>query len=254
MRQGIDEADEVSINKRKNARRERNMQIVFKCLWGGETRAKERSSQLKRGRERLRENDRRGRRKGKERLRKTTPERLLAEPAAPSQPSSSSLPVCFAMVTRQGSQCSQLMCFSAAGASWVLMCLSLSPAQSMSTVLGCTNTWRGLRAREHRATLAESQGESLKEDHVTFIYSPENCSSSGALLSSRGGEEVLFVLISHVDHYYIDLKCLSHISDWVSRNVSYCTLLTCRKIANKRTQLIMFLKNPSQYLLVSHGI
>lgn len=97
----------------------------------------------KRERAAIRENDRRGRRKGKERLRKTTPERLRSEPTAPSQPSSSSLPVCFAMVTRQGFQCSQLMCFSAAEASWVLMCLSLSPAQSMSTVLGCTNTWRG---------------------------------------------------------------------------------------------------------------
>lgn len=86
--------------------------------------------------------------KGYERLRKTTPERRRAEPAGPSQPSSSSFqPVCFTMVTRQGSQCSQLMCFSAAGASWVLMCLSLSPAQSMSSVLGCTNTQR-----------AESQG------------------------------------------------------------------------------------------------
>lgn len=92
--------------------------------------------------ERLRENDRRGPRKGKARLRKTTPGRLHGEPTAPSQPSSSSPPVCFAMVTRQGSQCSQLMRFSAAGASCVLMCLSLSPAQSMSTVLGCTNTWR----------------------------------------------------------------------------------------------------------------
>lgn len=78
--------------------------------------------------------------KGKERLRKTTPERRRAEPAAPSHPAASSQPVCFTMVTRQGSQCSQLMCFSAASASWVLMCLSLSPAQSMSTVLGCTNT------------------------------------------------------------------------------------------------------------------
>lgn len=53
-----------------------------------------------------------------------------------------SLPVCFAMVTRQGSQCSQLMCFSVAGTSGVLMRLGPSPTQSMSTVLGCTNTRR----------------------------------------------------------------------------------------------------------------
>lgn len=86
-----------------------------------------------------RENDRHGWRKGKEW--ETTPERLRGEPAAPSQ-HSSSLPVCFAMVTRQGSQCSQLMCFSVAGASGVLMCLGPSPTQSMSTVLGCTNTGR----------------------------------------------------------------------------------------------------------------
>ena len=122
------------------------------CVRRGETeteREGEREREKLSVQKRQRENDRRGRRKGKERLRKTTPGRLRAEPAAPSQPSSSlpPLPVCFAMVTRQGSQCSQLMCFSAAGASWVLMCLSLSPAQSMSTVLGCTNTWQ-----------AESQG------------------------------------------------------------------------------------------------
>lgn len=88
--------------------------------------------------------DRNGWRTGKEW--ETTPGRLHGEPAAPSQHSSSSLPVCFAMVTRQGSRCSQLMCFSVAGASGVLMCLGLSPTQSMSTVLGCTNT---RRADEH---------------------------------------------------------------------------------------------------------
>lgn len=128
--------------RRMRVKRKKNANCVYKHVRKRETQRDKLSDQ-----KRQRENDRRGRRKGKERLRKTTPERLHAEPAAPSQASSSSLPVCFAMVTRQGSQCSQLMCFSAAGASWVLMCLSLSPAQSMSTVLGCTNTWR-----------AESQG------------------------------------------------------------------------------------------------
>lgn len=67
-----------------------------------------------------------------------------------SAPLPLSPPVCFAMVTRQGSQCSQLMCFSAAGLSWVLMCLSLSFAQSMSTVLGWTNTQRS----ENQGTLS----------------------------------------------------------------------------------------------------
>lgn len=66
-----------------------------------------------------------------------------------------SLPVCFAMVTRQGSQCSQLMCFSVAGTSGVLMCLGLSPAQSMSTVLGCTNT----RRAEDNTTVAQPDCE-----------------------------------------------------------------------------------------------
>lgn len=66
-----------------------------------------------------------------------------------------SLPVCFAMVTRQGSQCSQLMCFSVAGTSGVLMCLGLSPAQSMSTVLGCTNTQRA----EDNTTVAQPDCE-----------------------------------------------------------------------------------------------
>lgn len=173
------------------------------CVRRGETetetqreREREGGCQFKRGRERLKENDRRGRRKGKECLRKTTPERLCAEPTAPSQPSSSfsslhpsfppSLPVCFAMVTRQGSQCSQLMCFSAAGPSWVLMWLSLSPAQSMSTVLGCTNTWRA----ESQGTLshpgwASGPESEKKKTHVTFIYSPENCSCVGLLSGQR---------------------------------------------------------------------
>lgn len=119
----------------KNARGEKE---ICKCVYM----CKEAREAVSSKGERLRENDRRGLRKGKERLRKTTPGRLHGEPTAPSQPSSSSPPVCFAMVTRQGSQCSQLMRFSAAGASWVLMCFSLSPAQSMSTVLGCTNTRR----------------------------------------------------------------------------------------------------------------
>lgn len=64
-----------------------------------------------------------------------------------------SLPVCFAMVTRQGSQCSQLMCFSVAGTSGVLMRLGLSPTQSMSTVLGCTNT----RRAEDNKTVGQPQ-------------------------------------------------------------------------------------------------
>ena len=59
-----------------------------------------------------------------------------------SPPLLHSLLVLFAMVTRQDCRCSRLMCFSATGVSWVLMCLSLLPAQSMSTVLGWTNTWR----------------------------------------------------------------------------------------------------------------
>lgn len=93
----------------------------------------------------------------------------MLNPFPLSQPSSSSSqPVCFTMVTRQGSQCSRLMCFSAASASWVLMCLSLSPAQSMSTVLGCTNTRGGLRARERWDTLARRQDEGLRGDLVNF--------------------------------------------------------------------------------------
>lgn len=58
------------------------------CLW---EKGRETESENPR-KERLRDNDRRGRRKGKEHLRKTVPERRSAEPAAPSQPSSS--PAC----------------------------------------------------------------------------------------------------------------------------------------------------------------
>lgn len=132
-----------------------------------------RAVSLEKGKEKLRDNDRRGRRKGKEHLRKTVPERWSAEPAAPSQPSSSP-PVGFAMVTRQGSQCSRLMCFSAAGTSWVLMCLSLSPEQSMSTVLGCTNT----RRAESQGTLSHtgwvSGPEPDREALLCSFNSPEN--------------------------------------------------------------------------------
>lgn len=46
------------------------------------------------GRDRLRENDSHGQRKGKEPVRKTTPERLFTEPTAPSQPSPSSSSLC----------------------------------------------------------------------------------------------------------------------------------------------------------------
>lgn len=141
-------------------------------------------------------------RKGKEW--KTTPERLRGEPTAPSQPSSSSS-VCFAMVTRQGSQCSQLMCFSVAGASGVLMCLSPSPAQSMSTVLGCTNTWRA----ESQGTLGHPGWASGRESE----RGPRHNYLKAALVFCEVVRQlwqwsfVLFwrSLISHVDHYYIDL-------------------------------------------------
>lgn len=69
--------------------------------WRDRKRETEREREKMSVQKRERENDRRGRRKGKERLRKTTPERLRAEPAAPSQPSSSSLPPC---VLRHGYQ------------------------------------------------------------------------------------------------------------------------------------------------------
>lgn len=78
------------------------------------------------------------------------------------------------MVTRQGSQCSRLMCFSAAGTSWVLMCLSLSPEQSMSTVLGCTNT----RRAESQGTLSHtgwvSGRDADRKALLCCFNSPEN--------------------------------------------------------------------------------
>lgn len=115
------------------------------------------------------------------------------------------LPVCFAMVTRQGSQCSQLMCFSVAGASGVLMCLSPSPAQSMSTVLGCTNTWRA----ESQGTLGHPGWASGRESE----RGPRHNYLKAALVFCEVVRQlwqwsfVLFwrSLISHVDHYYIDL-------------------------------------------------
>ncbi len=199
--------------RRMREKREKYAKCVYMHVRSWETEREKLSDQQREG-----ENDRRGRRRGKERLRKTTPERLRAEPAAPSRASSSSLPVCFAMVTRQGSQCSQLMCFSAAGASWVLMCLSLSPAQSMSTVLGCTNTWR-----------AWSQGTLSRPGWVSGPGSergPRHLKAAGSGVFRKmeqwwGCICVCLNPTSHVDHHHIDLKCLNRIQFLTGRVKMY---------------------------------
>ena len=64
---------------------------MFICVCGWQSRTDRKAVSSKEGK-RLKDNDRHGLRKGKERLRKTTLERLRAEPAAPSQPSSSPTP------------------------------------------------------------------------------------------------------------------------------------------------------------------
>lgn len=157
--------------------------------------------------------DRRGWRTGKEW--ETTPERLHGEPAAPSQ-HSSSLPVCFAMVTRQGSRCSQLMCFSVAGASGVLMCLSLSPTQSMSTVLGCTNT----RRADDRRTLGHPEcGKPAWR--FTWKVLPENLPSPFGLYAVWNLSDRKWVFLSYLFDLY-DKKLTHtvfpfywHISRWL---------------------------------------
>lgn len=68
--------------RRIQEERKKYANCVWICVWVEERRKRERGVSSKE----KRENDRRGWRKGKERLRKTTPERLRAEPAAPSKP------------------------------------------------------------------------------------------------------------------------------------------------------------------------
>lgn len=213
-------------------------------------RERERRCQFKKGREKM--TDVAG---GKERsVWERQPLRDCALNPLPrlNPPPPPSLPVCFAMVTRQGSQCSQLMCFSAAGASWVLMCLSLSPAQSMSTVLGCTNTWRA----ESQGTLSHPGPVSGREAqrgprhfHFTFIRHLKTAACSASLSWQKkmwqGGS---FIYVSP------DITCwslihwsemfISYSADWVSRNVAHA--------ADVPQKLIMFLKFllcPRQYLL-----
>lgn len=101
--------------------------------------------------------------------------------------------------------------------------LGTNVSQSVSCTInvncpGMHKHMEGLRAREHWATLAECQGERLKEDHVTFICSPENCRLfAGALLSSQKNNAtsfIYYILIIWNVFFYVK-------SDWVSKNVSY---------------------------------
>lgn len=120
-------------------------------------------------------------------------------------------PVDFAMVTRQGSRCSRLMCFSAAGTSWVLMCLGLSPEQSMSTVLGHTNT----RRAASQGTLSHTGWMSGREPDRKPYYVP----------SIHQRTFICLLCPSQILHVDLNNRYLSHLTK-VSRGGKYVTRST----------------------------
>lgn len=177
------------------------MQIVFICEEG-----RDRESERLSVQQRQRENDRRGWRRGKER--KTSPERLRVEPAAPSQHSSSSLPVFFAMVTRQGSHCSQLMCFLVAGASGVLMCLSVSCTINVN----CPGMHKHMEAGKPGNT----RGRVWWGGHVTNTWKPklsEKCNSVKVSYCCGGAWYYALIIITTLIFTALlaDVSCVAYV-------------------------------------------
>lgn len=101
--------------------------------------------------------------------------------------------------------------------------LGTNVSQSVSRTInvncpGMHKHMEGPRAREHRATLAERQGRSLNEEHVAFIYSPENRRAPALCWEKCDSEEVLFVFSAGAWYHMINTALI--------RNI-YLTLNSC---------------------------